>query len=95
MSKRPKSQDDNDLSFEERIEKVEAIIDRIDAGEIGLEEALTEYEQGMAHIRRCKEVLERAQQRVEELARQTGADTSKRSGKPVDEQSEDATEDED
>jgi exodeoxyribonuclease VII small subunit len=95
MSKRPKSQDDNDLSFEERIEKVEAIIDRIDAGEIGLEEALTEYEQGMAHIRRCKEVLERAQQRVEELARQTGADTSKRAGKPVDEQSEDATEDED
>ena len=95
MSKRSKSQDDNDLSFEERIEKVEAIIDRIDAGEIGLEEALTEYEQGMAHIRRCKEVLERAQQRVEELARQTGADTSKRSGKPVDERSEDATEDED
>lgn len=60
------------MSFEAALERLEGIVQRIEAGDVGLEQAITEYEQGMVLIRRCKEVLARAEQRVEELKRQQG-----------------------
>jgi exodeoxyribonuclease VII small subunit len=59
-----------DLTFEQAMERVEEIANRLESGEVGLEQAIDEYEQGMALLRRCNEVLERAEQRVEELTRQ-------------------------
>ena len=37
------------------------------AGESGLEESLAQYERGVALIKRCRSVLQRAEQRVEHL----------------------------
>jgi exodeoxyribonuclease VII small subunit len=56
-----------ELDFERAVEQVEKIIERIESGEIGLEASITEYERGVALIRRCRAVLERAEQRVDEL----------------------------
>lgn len=56
-------------TFEEALEGVEAIIERIERGEVGLEESLAEYERGVELIKRCRGILERAEQRVEELTR--------------------------
>lgn len=56
-----------DLSFEEALRQVEAIIDRIESGEVGLEASVEEYDKGVALIRRCRDILARAEQRVEEL----------------------------
>lgn len=53
--------------FEGCVREIEDIIERIDAGEIGLEKSLAEYERGVGLIRRCREVLKRVEQRVEEL----------------------------
>jgi exodeoxyribonuclease VII small subunit len=58
------------LTFEEAMGRLEGIVERVERGEIGLEDALKEYEEGMALIKRCKEVLGKAQQRVEELGRE-------------------------
>jgi exodeoxyribonuclease VII small subunit len=58
------------LTFEEAMTRLEGIVERVERGEIGLEDALKEYEEGMALIKRCKEVLGKAQQRVEELGRE-------------------------
>ena len=58
-----------DLSFEDALAQLEGIIEKIERG-IGLEEAIGEYERGVALIRRCKEVLQKAEQRVDELSRQ-------------------------
>jgi len=55
------------LTFEQAIEQLESIVDRIERGEIGLEDSIKQYEQGVALIRRCKEILTHAEQRVEEL----------------------------
>lgn len=57
------------LSFEAALERLETIVERIESGEVSLEEAIQEYEQGMTLIRRCKDVLARAEQRVEELSK--------------------------
>lgn len=54
-------------TFEAAIEQVEAIIERIESGEIGLEESLAEYERGIGLIGFCRERLQKAQQRVIDL----------------------------
>lgn len=64
------------LDFERAVEQVEAIIERIESGQIGLEKSIAEYERGVALIRRCRQVLERAEQRVEELTAQMHADAT-------------------
>jgi exodeoxyribonuclease VII small subunit len=55
--------------FEESLAQLESIIERIESGEIGLEQSIAEYERGMTLIGRCREILEKAEQRVEELNR--------------------------
>lgn len=71
MSKKPpkpESTDDlADLSYEDAAERVEAISDRIESGEIGLEESLAQYEQAMKLLAHCKRILDRAEQRITEL----------------------------
>jgi len=54
-------------SFEEAIEQLEAIIDRIESGEVGLEAALSQYERGMGLIQRCRTILDSAQKKIAEL----------------------------
>jgi exodeoxyribonuclease VII small subunit len=54
------------------IENLEQIIERIEGGETGLEQSIAEYEKGMALIKRCREVLLRAEQKVEELGKESG-----------------------
>lgn len=62
-------------SFEQAIAQVEGIIDRIESGELGLEESIAEYERGIALLARCRTVLAQAEQRVEELSAQMSRDT--------------------
>ncbi len=56
-----------ELSYEQAIAELEAIIDRIESGEIGLEESVKAYERGVALQAHCKAILARAEQRVTEL----------------------------
>lgn len=58
------------LSFEQAVQQLEQIIERIESGQAGLEQSITEYERGVALIKRCRQVLDRAEQRVEELTSQ-------------------------
>lgn len=57
-----------ELSFEEALERVESIIERIESGEAGLERSIDEYERGMRLIRRCRSILDAAEQKVEEIS---------------------------
>ncbi|MEM9416059.1 MAG: exodeoxyribonuclease VII small subunit [Planctomycetota bacterium] len=55
------------LSFEQAIEKLESMIDDIESGEVGLEEAISRYEQGQQLVKRCRTILDKAEQRIAEL----------------------------
>jgi exodeoxyribonuclease VII small subunit len=55
------------MSFEDALGQVETIIERIESGGIGLEASVSEYEQGVSLLRRCQEILAKAEQRVEML----------------------------
>lgn len=58
---------DKPLRFEEAIEQIEAIISNIESGDVGLEDCIEQYENGLKHIARCREVLDKAQARIAEL----------------------------
>lgn len=58
---------DKPLRFENAIDRLEDIVEQIESGEVGLEEALERYEQGQALIKRCRGILDKAEQRIAEL----------------------------
>jgi exodeoxyribonuclease VII small subunit len=58
---------DEEPDFESALEQLEALVARLEKGELSLEESLKQYETGVALTRRCQEILDKAQQRVEEL----------------------------
>lgn len=79
--KQPNSQPQ--LSFEEAMAQLEAIIDKIEGGGAGLEESLKEYERGVQLLGHCQKVLAVAEQRLEELKAGRNADEGEDDPGPV------------
>lgn len=72
MAKKPakpsqKNRDPADMSYEKAVEALESIVDRIESGEIGLEESIHAYRYGSALLRRCRAILDQAEQEIETL----------------------------
>ena len=65
--------DPADLRFEDAIAELESIIEQIDAGKIGLEEAMVAHRRGQSLAARCRSVLD-AVERELETTDPTGAD---------------------
>jgi exodeoxyribonuclease VII small subunit len=63
----PNRSTDKEPSFEQAIDKLEDLIEQIESGEVGLEEAIAQYEQGQALIKRCRGILDKAERRIAEL----------------------------
>lgn len=58
---------DTEPSFEQAIHRLEDLIEQIESGDIGLEQAIAQYEQGQALIKRCRGILDKAERRIAEL----------------------------
>jgi exodeoxyribonuclease VII small subunit len=58
---------DAELTFEEALKGLEAMVERLEEGGLGLSEALAEYEKGIKLVRHCHQLLERAERRIELL----------------------------
>lgn len=56
------------LSFEQAIENLTEIVDKIETGQVPLAESLQQYEKGMAMIQHCRRILLDAEKRIEEIA---------------------------
>ncbi|GAB4385357.1 MAG: hypothetical protein Kow0022_10900 [Phycisphaerales bacterium] len=68
MSKQSETPPDPDsLSYEQAVEELEHIVERIESGEASLEESMKLYERGTSLLRRCRNVLDQAEQRLSEL----------------------------
>jgi exodeoxyribonuclease VII small subunit len=50
------------------MEALEALVARMEAGDLPLEESLREYQRGMELIRACQNALDEAQRKIENLA---------------------------
>ena len=54
-------------TFEEALRQLETLAEQIERGEIGLEESISKYEEGMKLVARCRSILNTAEQRVQKL----------------------------
>ena len=59
--------DPNDLTYEQAIAELESISQRIENGEIGLEESLEAYRRGVALEKRCAQILDTAEQEIKKI----------------------------
>lgn len=69
-----------ELCYEDAVARLEELIDQIESGELGLEESVAAYEEGMALRRHCEAIQARAEQRVRELS---ADDEAGRGGGPI------------
>ena len=57
-----------DISFEQAIEDLTGIVNKIETGQVSLAESLEQYEKGMAMIKHCRGILLDAEKRIEQIA---------------------------
>lgn len=62
-----RDQTDAGQGLEERLARLESIVERLERDDLDLEAALGLFEEGIGHVREASAVLERTQLRVEKL----------------------------
>ena len=65
MSAKKKKDDLGELNFEESIKELTNIVGKIEQGQIPLQDSLSQYEKGMALIKQCRTILQKAEKRIE------------------------------
>jgi exodeoxyribonuclease VII small subunit len=59
------------VDFEQALGELEAVVERLEHGDLPLEEALKQFERGIELTRGCQASLKQAEQRVEILLQKT------------------------
>ena len=57
----------NELSFEQAYAELQAVIQKLESGELSLEESVTLYERGRLLSMRCQMLLDNAEMRIKQL----------------------------
>ena len=65
--------------FEDQLESLEAIVTRIDSGELSLEESIAAFESGVGLVRSLNHKLDEVERRVEVLMRSAGGELKRAS----------------
>jgi exodeoxyribonuclease VII small subunit len=60
------------LDYEAAVAELESLVERLEQGDISLEESLRLYESGVLLTRDCQEALQNAEQKVQMLLQQSG-----------------------
>ena len=58
--------------FEESLEKLERLVERMEQGDLSLEDSLKTFEEGIKLTRECQQALTKAEQKVKMLIEQNG-----------------------
>lgn len=72
MAEKKRKEDIKKLNFEESIKQLKEIVERIEQGQIPLQDSLEQYEEGMALINHCRGILQKAEKRIEKITAQDG-----------------------
>jgi exodeoxyribonuclease VII small subunit len=70
MTERKTKDDVGKLTFEQAIHQLKEIVGRIEQGEIPLQDSLEQYEKGMALIKHCRDILQKAEKRIEKISKE-------------------------
>jgi exodeoxyribonuclease VII small subunit len=67
-----KEKEPDKLTFEQALEKLEAIVSAIEEGEVPLEESIEKYAEGIELVKKCRAILDRAEKKIQLLGRGEG-----------------------
>lgn len=70
----PKNSDIVQMTFERALKELEAIVGRLERGDVELEESITIYERGEALKNHCDRLLKQAEAKVEKLTLSAGGE---------------------
>jgi exodeoxyribonuclease VII small subunit len=62
------------LDFEQAMEKLESIVEKLESGELTLEDSVKAFEEGIELSRLCKKKLESAEDRVKKIVEKAEGD---------------------
>lgn len=62
------------LAFEKSLKELEALVTKMEQGNLSLEESLQHFERGIQLTRTCQQALKKAEQKVEILLNKSGQD---------------------
>jgi len=68
MAEKKQNRDISKLTFEQAIHQLTAIVNKIEQGQIPLQQSIEQYERGMALIKHCRSILQQAEKRLEIIA---------------------------
>ena len=60
------------FDFEKALKELEALVERLETGDLSLEESLKDFERGVALARNCQKALADAEQKVKLLTSRNG-----------------------
>jgi exodeoxyribonuclease VII small subunit len=66
------SRNNKPIDFEQALAELESLVERLERGDVPLDEALRTFERGVALTRHCQAALQAAQQKVEILLKRGG-----------------------
>lgn len=55
------------LKFEEAMQRLDAIVEAMESGEIGIEDSIARYEEAMELAAHCRRILEQAELRIKRI----------------------------
>ena len=58
--------------FEQSLNELQTLVERLESGDLSLEESLSTFEQGISLTRECQSALQDAEQRIHVLLEQNG-----------------------
>lgn len=58
------------MDFEKSLENLEQVVEKLESGELSLEESLKLFEQGIKLTRQCQQALQKAEEKVTILTQQ-------------------------
>jgi len=83
MSRTPDAQQSPVADFEASLDQLEQLVEKMEHGEMSLEESLAAYERGVGLYRRCQVALEQAELRVRLLSDPEQPDNAEPFGAPA------------
>jgi len=67
-SRKPTSAaEEESLTYEKAMERLEALVRRMEQGEVPLEESLKAFEEGQKLVARCRGILDDAERRIQQM----------------------------
>jgi exodeoxyribonuclease VII small subunit len=61
-----------ELTFESALERLEQIVRDLESGELPLEKAIENFQEGMKMAKICRDKLDQAEQKIEMLVKENG-----------------------